>query len=513
MKLFRGIILATVLAICGAGMSHATPGGVTTKEDSEAHYVYFDGTFTAPMVWAWVSDGPNCTQTGSWPGDAMVQKEGKWYWELPAGKEIPTNIIISQNNEKIGGGDLVYSDKATYHQDGSFTPFGNGDDPNPDPNPDPEPNPNPDPTINLETNYYKVNPNGQTGTQKTVTMTFDDQKSTTAMSNWSESDIIAQGVARDVSQAFRGVHERPIIDSYAIYAAYDNDNLYLGLQLVYLIWDIGGEGKQPGESKPYNMDGRLMWAFDIDPNKSFDGYIDGTKAIWNDNGQPGAKFANGVDAIWIGSSKPGVGTPGFFIPTPEGHASYDAAYCKSIPGRYYGYADGLHPTINNIYGQKQFGYNPDALTGNEGFVDLKGEIATSAHTFYEWKFPLSVLGVSANFIKNYGIGVMFLDIYGSSPVGGTPYDPSFFDNCKASYSMDPSTSKEKEDEDVITYSPARIGKLSGTSDVNAPISVNTVDETFETEYYTLQGVRVSNPLKGNVMIVRQGNKVSKQIIR
>ncbi len=315
----------------------------------------------------------------------------------------------------------------------------------------------------LNTDYYKVNPNGQAGTFKTINMNFDGAKATNALSNWSASDMIAQGVARDVAQAIKGVHERPIIDSYAIYAAYDNDYLYLGAQFVYLVWDLGGEGKQPGESKPYNMDGRLMWAFDLNPDASFDGYIDGTKAIWNDENKPGAKFENGVDAVWVGSSKPGVGTPGFFVPTPDGHASYDAAYCKSISGSYYGYADGLLPSIDHIWGQESFGYDPAALATNNGFVDLKNEIDESAHTFYEWKLPLSVLGVTADYIQEKGIGVMFLDIYGSSPIGGTPYDPSYFDNAKDSYSADPSSSAEKEDEDVIKFAPARIGKALSTS--------------------------------------------------
>lgn len=657
------------------------------------HYVYFDGTLSAPQVWAWVENGENCTVAGKWGGDNMIQKDGKWYWEVPAGKPLPTNIIIHEGDNKIGGGDLAYVDKATYHQDGSYT----GDGPIPpipgtditiyydnsvtswgnvncysfanntanngqwpgkpmtlvadnvysatipagssvvfnydsaqtvdvvsvqdkhiykglaetqanaggtmcnkvedggvyQDGPTPSkpvvtaspasgatftasitvtltvspaatiyyttdgsapstssskyasaltfsqtttlrtlavtaegaqnqqsftytksstPDPDPVPGNNLVTDYYKVNPNGQVGSRKTVNMSFNGAKSTTAMSNWSESDIIAQGVARDVCQALKGTHERPIVDSYAVYAAYDNDNLYLGVQFVYTIWDLYGEGKQPGESKPYNMDGRLMWAFDLDPNKSFDGYIDGTKAIWNDAGKPGAKFENGVDAVWIGSTKPGVGTPGLFIPTPAGHASYDAAYCKSISGAYYGYADGLHPSISHIWGQGSFEYDPEALKGNDGFVDLTSEIDNTAHTFYEWKLPLSVLGVTADYIQNTGIGVMYLDVYGGSPVGGTPYDPSFYDNAKNPYSMDKSSSQEKEDEDIITYAPARVGKLLSHSGVEN-ISAGAADVDAEPEYYNLQGVRISEPAPGMVVIERRGNVVTKKIFR
>ncbi len=363
---------------------------------------------------------------------------------------------------------------------------------------------------NLITDYYKVNPDGQFGSNRTVNMQFSSQTAAGALSHWTADDLIAQGVARDVAQAMKGNHERPIVDSYAIYAAYDKDNLYLGVQFVYAVWDIYGEGKQPGESKPYNMDGRLMFAFDLDPEASFDGYIDGKKGIWNDEGAPGAKFENGVDAVWIGSTKPGVGTPGFFVPTPDGHASYDAPYCKVSTVKY-GYADGLASCISNVWGQKELNFEPEVLEGNDGFVDLRGEIDDSAHTFYEFCFPLSLLGVTEDYIRTNGIGVQYLDIYGSSPVGGTPYDPSFFDNVKDSYSSDPSSSKEKEDEDIITYAPARIGKaaFSAVGDITVEPAG---DDSAPVVYFNLQGMRVDNPANG-IYIKRQGSKATKVYVR
>lgn len=635
-------------------------GGDDDDDDdpvTDEHYVYFDGTsFSQPQVWAWNASG-NCTTATEWPGDNMTKKNDKWYWAVPSGKSLPTMIIIHEGDNKIGGGDLVYVDHATYHQDGTYTASqGGGDDDTeftiyydnsvsnwssvnihywsvpstiwpgegmtkvegniwkytfpaspaglsgflfcnadgsdqtddytgapinkhlykgsggkgavtdegvydggdvvskpvvtatpgtsmfttsvtvtltvtpetdiyyttngttPSASSSKYVNPltftetttlktyvkneggenvqtftytlrgqgggdDPVPGDNLVTDYYKVNPDGKVGTNKTINMSFNDQRSTTALNNWTEDELIAQGVARDIAQAYKGNHERPVVDSYAIYAAYDEDYLYLGAQFVYTVWDLYGEGKQPGESKPYNMDGRMMWAFDLDPDASFDGYINGTGAIWNDNSAPGAKFNNGVDAVWLGSTKPGVGTPGFFIPTPDGHASYDAAYCKSIPGSYYGYADGLLPSIENVWGQSEFNGDPEALKGNAGFVDLRSEIDDDAHTFYEWKFPLSVLGVTADYIRDNGIGVMYLDVYGSSPVGGTPYDPAYFDNVKDSYSQDPSSSKEKEDEDIITYAPARVGKLK---DVPAGIT-STVDNGSNLRIYAAEG--------------------------
>lgn len=368
------------------------------------------------------------------------------------------------------------------------------------------PGPEPQPGNNLVTDYYKVNPNGKVGTCKTINVT--GHPATNAFSNWSENELIAQGVARDVCQAFKGVHERPIVDSYALYAAYDNDNLYLGVQYVYTIWDLGGEGKQGRESKPYNMDGKLCIAFDLDPNKSAKGITNENTSIWQNDIY--TTFENGVDAWWFGSTKPGVGTPGFFVPNANGICDYtDPNSCKVSEVKY-GYTDGLLPSITAVYGQDDFSYDPELLKGNSGFTDLRSEIDDDAHTFYEFKFPLSMMGITADYIKNTGIGVMVVDYYGASAHASLPYDPSFYDNVFAGYSQDNSSSKEKEDQDVVTYAPARIGKLLNST----PTAIEDIVITEETEpeYYNLQGMRVKDPTPG-IYIVRRGNKTSKEVVR
>lgn len=368
------------------------------------------------------------------------------------------------------------------------------------------PGPEPQPGNNLVTDYYKVNPNGKVGTCKTINVT--GHPATNAFSNWSENELIAQGVARDVCQAFKGVHERPIVDSYALYAAYDNDNLYLGVQYVYTIWDLGGEGKQGRESKPYNMDGKLCIAFDLDPNKSAKGITNENTSIWQNDIY--TTFENGVDAWWFGSTKPGVGTPGFFVPNANGICDYtDPNSCKVSEVKY-GYTDGLLPSITAVYGQDDFSYDPELLKGNAGFTDLRSEIDDDAHTFYEFKFPLSMMGITADYIKNNGIGVMVVDYYGASAHASLPYDPSFYDNVFAGYSQDNSSSKEKEDQDVVTYAPARIGKLLNST----PTAVEEIElsEETEPEYYNLQGIRIKDPVPG-IYIVRRGNKTSKEVVR
>lgn len=51
-----------------------------------------------------------------------------------------------------------------------------------------------------------------------------------------------------------------------------------------------------------------------------------------------------------------------------------------------------------------------------------------------------------------------------------------------------------------------------TSD-DASVSGLEADSNAPKEYYTLQGVRVAEPVKGSICIVKQGGKVSKQVIR
>lgn len=381
--------------------------------------------------------------------------------------------------------------------------------------------PQPQPGNSLNTDYYKVNPDGKVGSNRTVNMTFSKVQNDNrmciapnALSNWTDDDLIAQGVARDIAGAIKGKHEYPVVDSYAVYAAYDKDNLYLGVQYVYTVWDLYGTSGilTNGAAKPYQMDGRLMIAFDLDPYKSMTGKLTGGYTIWDDGDRIATNtFDNGTDCIWVGSTKSTVGTPGLFFPDENGATSYSAPYCVSIDAPFYGCQDGLLPSIKHIWGQKDFEYDPMILQTNDNFVDLIGEVPTNQHTFYEWKFPLSKLGITEDYIKNTGIGVMVIDTYGQGATGSTPYDPTCFDNATTPYHGDDSSSAEKNDEDCFTYKHARIGKLStsgGVENVNAAVA----ESDAPVEYYNLQGVRVDNPQPG-IYIRRQGSKVSKVLLK
>lgn len=52
-----------------------------------------------------------------------------------------------------------------------------------------------------------------------------------------------------------------------------------------------------------------------------------------------------------------------------------------------------------------------------------------------------------------------------------------------------------------------------TTESSAINEIGTVDNNAATEYFNLQGVRVDNPAKGGVYIVRKGSAVSKQLVK
>ena len=70
-------------------------------------------------------------------------------------------------------------------------------------------------------------------------------------SDFTESMIIAQGVANDDPRIFRGSHEGPVYDSYALYGAWDDENVYVGWQFTN-VTDVA----DPAQSYPISDNGK-----------------------------------------------------------------------------------------------------------------------------------------------------------------------------------------------------------------------------------------------------------------
>jgi len=326
---------------------------------------------------------------------------------------------------------------------------------------------------------YATNPNGQYGKYTTEMNVESSNMKSDGFTDWSEDMIIAQGVANDIAQSFLGSHEAPLYDTYTLYAAWDDDNLYLGWQFVNVVDVVDPAQGYPisDNGKPWNGDIPQILAFDLDASKSGDGTLEDGTGVWAASGKAFNLFENGLDALAMFSSKPGVGQPSLFFVNENGDFEYnlgmEADGKTPIPspnvklfkdaGVDYGYIDGLHTDITEVWGVNKpgawAGYEPDDLLDGSNFEDM----LTLGHektqdTFYEMKIPFEALGIDKNYLETVGIGVMHVSTFGESAIGSIPYDPAVYDNYDTPYGPDASSSGEKEDVDVFTAPMARIGK-------------------------------------------------------
>ncbi len=307
--------------------------------------------------------------------------------------------------------------------------------------------------------YYATNPNKQTGVKKTITKASD----------FTEDMIIAQGVANDDPAIFRGSHEAPKFDLYAMYGAYDDENLYIGIQYTNVIdvVDPAQQAPQTGRGKPNGADADIpqMLVFDTRSGNYTDGTTNDTKqtTTWDTN----VKFAGDakVDKVYMYSPKDGIVNQALFS-VADGKVDYNTVVKSgyqgtALPGTSITWEDGFFGS--HMYGIKDNGYSgytpADITDSNTKWVDFLTESShkTENDTFCILTIPMNLLGTSAQNVADNGIGVMAITTYGSSGMGSLPMDMTMLDAATEPYSKDDSTSGEKEDEDTVTVSLAQLG--------------------------------------------------------
>lgn len=314
---------------------------------------------------------------------------------------------------------------------------------------------------------YKTNPDGNVGKEKTITIDGD-------ASDWSSDMLIAQGAANDSCTAFKGQHENCVLDSYSLYAAWDDDNLYVGWQMVNStdVWAREGDG--PLSDGGRILDVPLGIALSVDPNKKMTGNLTDGKGIWNLKVQ----YKTPIDHLFLMSGKVGLGTPAMFTPCDdEGNGSYDKKYCQEFKtlGVKYKMAETSIPDkiigVDNPQGVDDI-YSDSSNWVN--FLDLGHN--RKYDSFYEMSIPLSALGIDKDYIEKNGIGILQLATRGESGIDCLPHDDSMLDHATEEYGgAHDNTSHEKDDTDIITTKLADIGKIRDGGVVKNPKidSVNT----------------------------------------
>ena len=356
---------------------------------------------------------------------------------------------------------------------------------------------------------YATNPNSMVGVQKTITIDGN-------ASDWSEDMLIAQGAAWDVANNYKGGHENCVLDTYALFAAWDNSNLYIGWQMVNTTDTWARQGDGPLSDGGRVLDVPLILALSVDPtstsmsNKNTDG-----NPIWGQ--KMGVTFEQHVDHLLYMSGKPGLGEPGLFTAVDaKGNTNYTTGL-KGFAKAGIEYKMAETNICSHIYGLDGSKSTKDIYDDNAKWVDYKtfrgsaGVHNIKYDSFYEIKIPFSAIGIDKNYLEQKGIGAMLIATRGESGLDCIPYDDTMLDNATGSYGNDPSTSHEKDDEDVITSEFARIGNMGGKTpdvtptqpttssgiggyqmgDVNLDGKVTVVDAT-EIQKYIAQSVTLND---------------------
>ena len=329
--------------------------------------------------------------------------------------------------------------------------------------------------------FYSTNPDGGVGKSATITING-------SLSGWSNDMLIATCGANDVATAFKGSHENNVLDMYALYAAWDDANLYLAWQMCNTgdVWAREGDG--PLTDYGHIGDVPMIVALSVDPSTpGMTGLLEDGRCIWCDNSGHGTTFdpsAVHVDHLFFMSGKPGQGSPAMFTASNAAGATNYGAACHLFAQNGITYnithdflpehlwrqrstADWATPTelisdpsvLNDIYDAEKY----DNLKA--GPVSGLKAHSHEFDTFFEMVIPFKALGINREWLEANGIGARVIATRGESALDCIPFDPSMVDNTFGEYAKDPSTTHEKDDLDVITYAMADIAKVRDLSNI------------------------------------------------
>ena len=324
--------------------------------------------------------------------------------------------------------------------------------------------------------FYSTNAGNGVGKAATITIDgeFDD---------WTEDMIVATCGANDMSTAFKGTHENCVLDLYAVYAAWDDANLYIAWQMCNTgdTWAREGDGPLTDYGRIGNVP--LIVALSVDPSSvGLNGKVKDGRHIWGKN-ECGVEFSSHIDHFFIMSGQGievNAGAAMFTAIDAQGNTEYDnPACCKTFNslGIKYEMKEGFHPS--HLWRQKTTAdydisgtlISDPSIIGNIYDADCYDDLLATPYpsnlkphdtkfdSFYEMNIPLSALGINREWLESNGIGVRVIATRGESGIDCCPFDPSMMDNVFDSYSADASTTHEKDDIDVITYELASVGKI------------------------------------------------------
>ena len=310
--------------------------------------------------------------------------------------------------------------------------------------------------------YYSTNAAG-TGAKKTITVDGD-------ISDWNSSMLIAQGTANDDPRVYRpnSMYEIPI-DLYALYAAYDNENLYLMWEMTNVQDVVAPNDNYPLSQGVLFQTMNVPFFIAIDTGDAAtaignNGALISGGTIWDS----GITFGQSFNKL-IAISTNGANGPFLYGGNSQGLNPVEEA-ARAEVGMTFDY--GLGILSKNVYGiDKAYGeYNNrvvgDMCNENAAWVDFNtlGHSTATMDFHYEMSVSLASLGVTAADVESRGLGVLLVATMGKSGMDCLPYDLSMNDQADLDDAAGSQefNSFEKSDLDFITTSFARVGNATVT---------------------------------------------------
>lgn len=300
----------------------------------------------------------------------------------------------------------------------------------------------------VQSQYYWTNKDGAVGTNKTIS----------SLADWQESMKIAQAAACDTPRAWLGGHEYPDPDLYAIFAAWDDTNLYLMVEIPNV-----DDAETIDNDKSYAGSQFLPmgWVLNTGKRPVGDGTLADGASVWQKTAL--YTWSTGIDTMLMYHPRLGIGEPSIFLTNSNGKFTYEPSDCIGFQKA------GIERDIyfNECVSKNMWA----AVVDDEGNWGGKSSKDMTSYTYkdylaagkkmtaYQITVPLSVLGITKTYIESEGISVGVFSTYGASTMDCIPWDSCMIDVADEAYSSDPSSSKEKEDVDNITSSLARIGHM------------------------------------------------------
>ena len=299
--------------------------------------------------------------------------------------------------------------------------------------------------------YHATNPNGNVGANKTIS----------GASDWGDDTLIAVSAANDDPRAYRGYHEYPT-DVYSLHAAWDDTNLYLMVEFPNL---QDAETGSDFDASSYQFLPNGI-AINTGKRKAGVGLMDEGGNPWN-NKLTFWNINDGLDTLLMFHPRlPTVNKPGLFLTNSEGLFSYDeeGGYLIGFDAAGIERVVYQQPVSKNYWGiANNYGGAADQYKDASLYTDLMPTSnKNAAGRMYQVTIPLASIGVDSAWMTSHGVKVMWFTSMGQSPMDCLPWDPVMVDAASEPYSVEDSTSHEKEDLDIITVPLASVGKLQST---------------------------------------------------